>query len=78
MNQSGEQIENSFKVAKETYSTYDIDVEKALKILKTIKISIHCWQGDDVTGFENIDAADGGGIQATGNYPGKARTAPEL
>ena len=72
MNQSGEQIESSFKVAMEIYNANNIDVEKALTILETVKISIHCWQGDD------IDALDGGGIQATGNYPGKAITAHEL
>jgi L-rhamnose isomerase len=78
MNQNGDQIENFFKTAKEIYNTYDIDVENALKILETVKVSVHCWQGDDIEGFDNIDALDGGGIQATGNYPGKARTAQEL
>jgi L-rhamnose isomerase len=78
MIQNSDQIENFFKSAKEIYNIYGIDVEEALKILETVKVSIHCWQGDDIEGFDNIDALDGGGIQATGNYPGKARTANEL
>ncbi len=67
-----------FEDAKIKYSKQGIDVEKAIEKLKNIPISIHCWQGDDVTGFENIGTALTGGIQATGNYPGKARTPDEL
>jgi L-rhamnose isomerase len=71
-------IEKSFELAKEAYAAYGVDVDAALKRLAGIPVSIHCWQGDDVGGFENLSAADGGGIQATGNYPGKARTPDEL
>src|SRR5262249_11846939 len=53
-------------------------VERALSALRGIAISLHCWQGDDVGGFESEAGLTGGGIQATGNYPGKARTADEL
>jgi L-rhamnose isomerase len=55
-----------------------VDTDRALETLSTIQLSLHCWQGDDVGGFESPDAELGGGIAATGNYPGKARTADEL
>ncbi len=64
--------------AKEKYLKQGVDVDKAIEVLKNIPISIHCWQGDDVTGFENADGTLTGGIQTTGNYPGKARTPEEL
>lgn len=64
--------------AKAKYLKQGIDVDKAIETLKNIPISIHCWQGDDVTGFENVGGALTGGIQTTGNYPGKARTPDEL
>jgi L-rhamnose isomerase len=67
-----------FNQAKEAYGKQGIDVEAALSKLKQTPISIHCWQGDDVTGFENMGVSLSGGIQATGNYPGKARTPEEL
>ena len=60
------------------YAAFGIDTEKALEALKEIPVSIHCWQGDDVTGLENSGEALSGGIQVTGNYPGKARTFEEL
>ena len=63
--------------AKEIYLKYGIDTEKALELLKTACISVHCWQGDDVVGFDSKEALSGG-IQTTGNYPGKARTPDEL
>ncbi len=75
---SDTQIEKAYANAKEVYAVYGVDAEKAMEALAGIAISMHCWQGDDVGGFENVAAADGGGIQATGNYPGKARTADEL
>ena len=71
-------IEKSFALAKERYAALGVDVERALKILPTIPISLHCWQGDDVGGFENFGGTLTGGIMATGNYPGKARTPDEL
>jgi L-rhamnose isomerase len=69
----------SYKIAKEKYAEHGIDVDAAMKRLGAIPISIHCWQGDDVGGFETPGAElSGGGIQATGNYPGKACTIGEL
>lgn len=70
-------ISKNYELAKEQYAALGVDTDKAVEELEKIKISIHCWQGDDVTGFENAGQLTGG-IQATGNYPGKARTAEEL
>ena len=67
----------SYIEAKKKYAKYGIDTEKALKTLKNVSISVHCWQGDDVVGFDSREALSGG-IQATGNYPGRARTPEEL
>ena len=66
-------IEQGFQVARQRYQDFGVDVEKAIEKLAQIKISLHCWQGDDVGGFESDEGLTGGGIQATGNYPGKAR-----
>lgn len=63
--------------AKQIYAKYGVDTDKALDTLKNITISIHCWQGDDVIGFDSKEALSGG-IQATGNYPGKATTPEQL
>ena len=68
---------NRFESAKEIYAKYGIDAEKALADLAQVTVSVHCWQGDDVGGFDGDDALSGG-IQTTGNYPGKARTPEEL
>ena len=65
------------KEVKEIYASYGVDVEQALKQLARTKISLHCWQLDDVSGFENVGSLTGG-IQTTGNYPGKARNFEEL
>lgn len=67
-----------FETAKEQYASLGIDVEKALETLASTPISIHCWQGDDIGGFEHSQEALGGGLAVTGNYPGKARTLDEL
>ena len=67
----------SYIEAKEKYLKYGIDTEKAMEMLSNVSISIHCWQGDDVVGFDSREALSGG-IQATGNYPGRARTPEEL
>src|SRR5471030_1656333 len=68
-----------FKAAAEAYSSVGVDVEAALKTLAATPVSLHCWQGDDVGGFERPGATlDGGGIQVTGKHPGKARTIAEL
>jgi L-rhamnose isomerase len=71
-------IEEVYSFARERYAEYGVDTEEALRQLARIPISIHCWQGDDVGGFEGQDALEGAGLQATGNFPGKARTADEL
>jgi L-rhamnose isomerase len=72
-------IEDAYSIAKQRYAELKIDTDDALRQLSSIPISIHCWQGDDVGGFETAGAElSGGGIQATGNYPGKARTIDEL
>ena len=69
--------ENAYMLAKNYYAGFGIDTEAAMDELENISISMHCWQGDDVQGFENSDALSGG-IQATGSYPGKARNPQEL
>ena len=68
---------NRYESAKKLYADFGVDTEKAIEKLSDITISIHCWQGDDVGGFDSDDALSGG-IQTTGNYPGKARTPDEL
>lgn len=70
-------ISQRYESAKEIYSALGIDTDKALKTLAGVPISIHCWQGDDVRGFD-VNAALSGGIQTTGSYPGRARTPEEL
>lgn len=65
-------------LARERYASLNVDVDHALKVLATIPISLHCWQGDDVGGFETFSNTLGGGLAVTGNYPGKARTPDEL
>ncbi len=72
------QIDSAYTLAKERYAQFGVDVDKALKALAQTSISLHCWQGDDVGGFENPGGELTGGIAATGNYPGKARNADEL
>lgn len=71
-------LAQAFSLAKERYAGLGVDVEVALRALAGIPISLHCWQGDDVGGFENAGGTLGGGLVATGNYPGKARTPDEL
>src|SRR6266404_5286127 len=71
-------IVHSFNLAAERYEELGVSAEKALGELARIPISLHCWQGDDVGGFENTGGRFGGGLAVTGNYPGKARTADEL
>src|SRR5437868_1742802 len=67
-----------FKSATARYADLDVDVEQAMRQLARIPISLHCWQGDDVGGFEQSREGLGGGLAVTGNYPGKARTPDEL
>jgi len=73
-----ENIQQSYFIAKERYADLGVDAGQALETLQKISISIHCWQTDDVTGFEKLSNQGGGGIQATGNYPGKARNIDEI
>ncbi|MBO6177364.1 MAG: L-rhamnose isomerase [Treponema sp.] len=72
-------MESDYSSAKEQYAALGVDTDRAIQLLKKIPVSMHCWQGDDVGGFEHAGASlDGGGIQVTGNYPGKARSMEEL
>lgn len=71
-------IKESYELAKKEYEKWGINVDKVLEQLKQVPISIHCWQGDDVGGFEVNKGELSGGIDVTGNYPGKARTPQEL
>ena len=67
-----------YEAAKEIYAAYGVDTDKAMELVASVPVSMHCWQGDDVGGFENPDGDLTGGIQVTGNYPGKARSIAEL
>ncbi|MFR7992239.1 MAG: L-rhamnose isomerase [Lachnospiraceae bacterium] len=71
-------VNKGYELAKEFYGQYGVDVDQAISVADSTPISMHCWQGDDVIGFEKEAGALTGGIQTTGNYPGKARTAEEL
>lgn len=75
---SVKQIESAYKLARQVFADQGVDTESALRRLAQIPISLHCWQGDDVGGFENSGSALGGGLAVTGNYPGKARHPDEL
>ncbi len=75
---SKEQIISAYEQAKAVFEKYGVDTDKALELLNQTPISMHCWQGDDVRGFESPDTALSGGIQATGNYPGAAKTPAQL
>jgi len=72
------EIEKTYEQAKQRYAELGVDTETAMQKLSSIAISLHCWQGDDVGGFDKAQETLGGGIMATGAYPGKARTADEL
>lgn len=72
-----ELVKKAYEIAKERYEAVGVDVEKAMAELQKISISLHCWQADDVAGFESTGSLSGG-IQTTGNYPGKARNIDEL
>ncbi|HEV56725.1 MAG TPA: L-rhamnose isomerase [Phycisphaerales bacterium] len=71
-------IEKAYEIARQVYGDLGVDTDAALARLERIAVSLHCWQGDDVGGFENPDAGLDGGLAVTGNYPGKARTVEEL
>ena len=78
MSSENERIEQAYALASQRYAEMGVDVEQALTVLAQIPISLHCWQGDDVGGFENSGDELGGGLAVTGNYLGKARTPAEL
>ena len=73
-----ELVRKAYEVAKERYAEIGVDTEKVLKQLQDFHLSLHCWQADDVAGFEVQAGSLSGGIQSTGNYPGKARNIDEL
>ena len=72
-----EQILKSYEIAKERYAAVGVDADQAIALLENTPISLHCWQSDDVVGFERNEALSGG-IQTTGNYPGRARNIDEV
>jgi len=78
MSSKSTQIEQALRIAAERYHEVGVDVERACARLAEIALSLHCWQGDDVSGFEGTGEAISGGLAVTGNYPGRARTADEL
>lgn len=73
-----QRVEQAYRLAKECYAAWGVDTEAALARLATIPISLHCWQGDDVSGFERQVDQIGGGLAVTGNYPGRAQTPDQL
>ena len=73
-----ELVKKAYDIALERYAAVGVDANEAIEKLQKISLSLHCWQADDVTGFENPDGQLSGGIQATGNHPGKARNIEEL
>ena len=73
-----ELINKAYEIAKERYAVVGVDTEKVMETMQNFHLSLHCWQADDVTGFEVQAGSLTGGIQATGNYPGKARNIDEL
>ena len=75
---NSKRVEKAYDTGKQCYAELGVDTEGAIEKLSKIAISLHCWQGDDVGGFETNQGLTGGGIMATGSYPGKARTVDEL
>ena len=71
-------ITKAYALARERYAALGVDTDSALKMIRALSISLHCWQGDDVGGFETGGSTLGGGLAVTGNFPGKARTPDEL
>jgi L-rhamnose isomerase len=78
MSNQVKKTEQTYRLARERYARIGVDTDRALKSLGSVSISLHCWQGDDVGGFENMGQELGGGLAVTGNYPGRARTPDEL
>ena len=73
-----ETIRQAYQAASETYASYGVNTDAVLEQMKAIQVSMHCWQGDDVTGLEAVGGGTSGGIMSTGNFPGKPRTGGEL
>lgn len=73
-----ETVRQAYSAAVDTYAAYGVDTAAALEKMKKIDVSLHCWQGDDVTGLESVGGGVSGGIMSTGNYPGKSRNGEEL
>src|SRR5438067_3407357 len=71
-------VEKAYQLARERYAALGVETGRALERLRSVPFSLHCWQVDDVGGFENAGQELGGGLAVTGNYPGKARTPDEL
>ena len=71
-------VEQAFELASEQFAALGVDTKRAIECTDELPLSLHCWQGDDVTGFENAGLGLSGGLAATGNYPGRARTPDEL
>jgi L-rhamnose isomerase len=71
-------VQKAYEIAKEQYAAIGVDTDAAIAKMRDVNISLHCWQTDDVGGFETVDSELSGGIQATGNYPGKATTIAEV
>ena len=71
-------IRDAYRIAKSRYADVGVDTDAAMDRLSRIAVSMHCWQGDDVVGFEDNDAALGNGLAVTGNHPGRARTVDQL
>ena len=75
---SSSSVDQSYSLAKQRYAELGVNTDSVLQLLEGIPISMQCWQGDDVGGFESVGGLSGGGIMATGNYPGRARNPEEL
>ncbi len=71
-------MEKEYKIARDKYAAFDVDTDEVLKKLAEIPVSLHCWQADDITGFEKKEGDVGGGLAVTGNFPGKASSLDEL
>lgn len=78
MGQSSESVEKAYEIARQRFADWGIDSGKAMSRLSKISLSLHCWQGDDVRGFEGTNSELGGGLAVTGQYPGRARSPDEL
>ena len=73
-----ETIRQAYTAAADTYAAYGVNTDAVLEQMKKIQVSMHCWQGDDVTGLEAVGGGTSGGIMSTGNFPGKSRNGDEL